>query len=179
MKTVESQIAAMAAEWPTLEVVFRNGRRAVWEGNLTPFETTYRVRITYEAPVAPEVFRIFRIAPRIRVLTPPLEEHEDYELGPLPHVFWRGERRDIPELCVFDPEAEEWSPCDLLAFTTVRWTLRWLVHYEGWLATKAWHGRGRPHEQYPDRRFGKDGAPLRQRDRWLTSTVALAARAVL
>jgi hypothetical protein len=174
--SIEDQIAAMAAEWPGLTVVEQAGRRAVWEGDLTPFETTYRVRISYEVPLAPAMLYVGTVAPRIRVLAPELERHDDYHLGPLPHVFWRGENRDEPELCVFDPAANEWSPCDLLAETTVPWALRWLVRYEGWLATKRWEGKGRAHDRYRGKRFRDDGSPVRKLDRWLTSTSALACR---
>lgn len=175
MKTIESQIDALAAEWPTLALVERNGRSAVWQGRLGPFETSYLVRISYEAPVAPQLFAIWQVMPRIRVLAPALEHHPDYELGPLPHVYWRGPKRNEPELCVFDPATEEWSPCDLLAKTTVFWTLDWLIFYEGWLATRRWRGKGRDHDRNAGRRFGKDRAAVQRLDSWLTSTASLAA----
>jgi hypothetical protein len=174
MKTIEAQIAAMAAEWPALALVESDGRRAVWQGRLGPFETEYLINIRYEAPLAPEVFTIGRVLPRIKVLEPALEEHPNYELGPIPHVFWRGSAKDEPELCVFDPATDEWSPCDLLARTTVYWTLDWLLFYEGWLATKRWRGSGRQHDPNAGRRAEKAREAIRRFDTWLTSTARLA-----
>ena len=174
MISIDCHIAAMAEKWPSLALTEQRGRRAVWEGDLTPFETTYRLRFTYEVPLAPKRFFISQIAPRIRVLSPALERHDDYHLGPLPHVFWRGDGGDEPELCVFDPAAREWSPDDLLAETSVYWALRWLVRYEGWLATKRWEGRGRAHDRYRGKRFRADGSPSRNRDRWLATTTSVA-----
>jgi hypothetical protein len=174
VKTIEAQIAAMATEWPALALIEHQGRRAVWEGRLGPFETQYLLNISYSAPLAPEVFTIWSVLPRIRVLEPELQQHRNYELGPLPHVFWRGPGRDEPELCVFDPAAEEWSPCDLIATTTVYWTLDWLLFYEGWLATKRWRGSGRAHDPNAGRRAEKTREAVRRLNQWLTSTPRLA-----
>ena len=46
-------------------------------------------------------------------------------------------------LCLFDPDREQWCASDLIADTTVPWTVDWLACYEGWLATGRWHGGGR------------------------------------
>jgi hypothetical protein len=54
--------------------------------------------------------------------------------------MWMG---GYPVLCLFDPSACEWTPCDLLAETTVPWTIDWLACYEGWRATGEWTGGGR------------------------------------
>jgi hypothetical protein len=46
-------------------------------------------------------------------------------------------------LCLFDAEANEWTPFHMIAETTIPWTLDWLACYEGWRATGAWTGGGR------------------------------------
>jgi hypothetical protein len=43
-------------------------------------------------------------------------------------------------LCLFDPSKHEWSDSDQLILTTIPWTLRWLFHYEHWLAFGDWRG---------------------------------------
>jgi hypothetical protein len=58
----------------------------------------------------------------------------------------------LSPLCLFDPEAEEWSHDDLIAFTTIPWAADWLACYEGWLASGRWYGGGRHgRAQFPDR----------------------------
>jgi hypothetical protein len=43
-------------------------------------------------------------------------------------------------LCLFDPDKGEWDGTQVLAYTMVPWTLRWLFHYEHWLVFGDWRG---------------------------------------
>jgi hypothetical protein len=171
VKSIATQAHARADRWPTLELQKLEGRRAQWVGDVTPHQRRYRIEITYKAPLAVERFTAAQVQPRVRVLHPDLEEHSDYELGPLPHVYWTS---GGPVLCLFDPDQGEWSSDDLLAETTVPWALRWLVFYEGWLATKKWKGGGRDHDRDTGQRLGKASAPVRRRERWFASAATLA-----
>lgn len=81
--------------------------------------------------------------PRVRILDPRLELHWDYEEPPVPHVYRVDSSLDAAVLCLFDVEASEWTPDDIMAETTLRWTSIWLNFYEGWLVTKKWYGGGR------------------------------------
>jgi hypothetical protein len=78
------------------------------------------------------------------VLEPRLEpQWRAREEAPLPHVFFDAKDITLSALCLFDPDKAEWDPNDLIADTTVPWTVDWLACYEGWLATGRWHGGGR------------------------------------
>lgn len=56
-------------------------------------------------------------------------------------MYW-SRKQSEPFLCLFDPNAREWSIEDLIAHTTVFWAAEWLYFYEGWLITKRWRGGG-------------------------------------
>lgn len=53
---------------------------------------------------------------------------------PTPHLNQDG------TLCLFDQEGNEWTPGDAISDTTVLWTMRWLFHYEHWVAFGDWRG---------------------------------------
>ena len=88
-----------------------------------------------------ELIDPLRQQPRVRVLAPVLKRRSGDPQGALPHVYW--DDAENPALCLFDPEAGEWTPMCLLAETTVPWTADWLACYEGWRATGLWAGGGR------------------------------------
>lgn len=143
MKTLDAQIEAMAKAHPDFKVVERDGQGAIWEGQLQPIKRIYDVRVLYIAPLVIEQFTLRGVQPRVQVLNPVLERHHDYELGPIPHVYFSDKYPALPYLCLFDPEGREWTPEDLIADTTIPWAAGWLFFYEGWLLTKRWYGRGR------------------------------------
>lgn len=143
MKSIEAQIARMAELWPDFAVANRGDRHAIWEGPLQPVKRSYKVRIAYRTPLAIEMVTIHTVQPRVQVLQPLLERHPEFEEGPLPHVYTNERDPGRPCLCLFDPQADEWSMNDLVAETTVLWAARWLFFYEGWLLTGRWRGGGR------------------------------------
>ncbi|HEY3936204.1 MAG TPA: hypothetical protein VGL97_02145 [Bryobacteraceae bacterium] len=142
MKTIAEHMMAMrAAAFVGLR---HNERTALWEGILSPSGARdYNIRVAYATPILGEVFTIGRVQPQVRVMSPLLERHYDYEQGPIPHVYWDNEDYDHPVLCLFSLEGREWGLDDLIAETTILWASRWLYFYEGWLATKKWKGGGR------------------------------------
>lgn len=131
----------MAAAWPSLRVVGRQGRLVAWQGPLRPLLMNYEVRISYRMPLVIELLNPMRMQPEVRVVNPVLRHRRDSAEGRLPHVYW--DDPECPMLCLFDTDAGEWSPADLLADTTVPWTIDWLACYEGWRATGEWTGGGR------------------------------------
>ncbi len=159
----------MAADWPTLAIIDRGSYTVTWRGVLTPCQTDYEIEIQYAAAAPPKVISLRDNVPRVRVLAPDLEPRPEAPRVPVPHVYHREQGM---ELCIFDPVKEEWSGEDLIAETTVPWTLRWLFRYEGWRVTGHWFGKGRAHG--PTGRFHPDdGTPLRWRDRWASTTTEL------
>lgn len=149
MKTIAEQMPTMHAAG--FRPLWHDARGALWEGKLSPSNARdYTVRVAYKTPILAENFTIGRVQPQVRVTSPLLERHPDYEDGPIPHVYWDDEDLDRPILCLFSLEGREWGLDDLIAETTILWAARWLFFYEGWLATKKWKGGGRHPGRHSD-----------------------------
>ncbi len=142
IRSIEQQIEAMAAIWPAFKMMGQEGRRALWRGPVRPLLQTYQVGIVYEAPVAPMNIPIRRLQPVVKILHPELRPRPGDPEGRLPHVYYSGAANDV-SLCLLDPDGGDWSASDLLAETTVPWTIDWLAAYEGWRATGTWTAPGR------------------------------------
>ncbi|HRJ63288.1 hypothetical protein [Brevundimonas sp. UBA2416] len=140
-RTIETQIADMARLWPQLALAARAGNRAVWQGPLKPLLQTFQVRIVYRVPLVVERPDVRNTQPEVTVLAPPLRRRPGDAEGALPHVYYRSDGSVV--LCMLDPEADDWSPADSLAETTVPWIIEWLAAYEGWRATGHWTASGR------------------------------------
>ena len=140
---IEEQIAAMGEMWPRFELVDRRGQSACWVGQLRPLFQTFTVRMKYRAPFVLENVDLRQAQPRVQVVDPPLRPRRGDPEGQLPHVYYVGSSPLDVVLCMFDPDADEWSPSMSLAETTVPWTVDWLASYEGWRATGKWTGGGR------------------------------------
>ncbi len=139
---IDDQIAALKSDFPSFEVVRREGEFAIWQGTLKPLMRTYTVAIIYRVPMVLERIDLLSMQPRVRVLSPRLTPRRGDPEGDLPHVYWV-DGDPIPLLCLFDPDTTEWTPSDLLSRTTVPYTSDWLACYEGWRATGSWTGGGR------------------------------------
>ncbi|MDI1328286.1 MAG: hypothetical protein PSV23_15945 [Brevundimonas sp.] len=140
-RAIETQIADLARLWPQLALAARAGDRAVWQGPLKPLLQTFQVRIVYRAPLIIERPDVSNTQPEVTVLTPPLRRRPGDAEGALPHVYYREDGSVV--LCMLDPDADDWSPADSLAETTVPWIIEWLAAYEGWRATGQWTASGR------------------------------------
>lgn len=83
------------------------------------------------------VFRNGR-SPQMRVIGPDLRELADGRR--LPHIY----RNDGPGvlLCLWLPNASEWTSAMKLSETYIPWTVRWLAYFELWLASNIWSGGG-------------------------------------
>jgi hypothetical protein len=141
LPTIDQQVEAMRRCWPTLRATRIDDRTVEWRGGLRPLLMTHEVTIRYRVPLIIERIDPLRQQPEVRVIAPMLKRRSDSSEGPLPHVYWDSDIH--PMLCLFDGEAGQWSPADLLSETTVLWTLDWLTCYEGWRATGEWTGGGR------------------------------------
>jgi hypothetical protein len=139
--TIDSQIGRMQEVWPELRLCAHDGRAALWRGPLRPLLQTYTVQIAYRTPLVAELLDPCRFQPRVSILTPPLRRRPGDPEGQLPHVYYDPDGNVT--LCLLDPEAGDWSLADMLAETTVPWTIEWLAAYEGWRATGKWTASGR------------------------------------
>ncbi|MFT8246440.1 hypothetical protein [Roseomonas sp. BN140053] len=141
--TIDEQIAGMAMVWPRFSLLARDRDSAIWEGEVRPLFQTFAIRVSYRAPLVVELLDLKRLQPWVRVVDPPLRPRRNDPEGQLPHVYYTGEGALDVVLCMFDPEANEWSPTMSLAETTIPWAVDWLASYEGWRATGEWTGGGR------------------------------------
>jgi hypothetical protein len=139
--SIADQAAAMLRLWPSFRMHRIDDRSATWSGPMRPLMARYEIEVLYRVPLIVERFALLRQQPRVRVVSPELRRRNGDPEGKLPHVYW--DARDNPSLCLFDFETSQWTPFDLIAETTLRWSVDWLVCYEGWRATGEWTGGGR------------------------------------
>ena len=146
--SIMQQVERMRIRWPDFRVVERNRRFACWEGPLRPLTQSYRIRInlhrTRRRGPGVDVLR-----EDVRVIDPLLRHRAEDPQGQIPHVYSSADDPKRPQLCLHDPEKNEWHAGCVVAYTIVPWTIDWLACYEGWLATGRWAGGGR----HPDGTF--------------------------
>ncbi|WP_378106315.1 hypothetical protein [Chryseobacterium sp. sg2396] len=105
------------------------GDRLIWEGKLksSPIGDEYLIKISYKKNDVPKIF----------VLQP-----ENLKLpegkNRLMHVYDHEKQR----LCLYYPDAKEWTNKKTIASTILPWAIEWLYHYEIWLITGNWTGGG-------------------------------------
>lgn len=139
--SIDAQIERMRSVWPEFALTGHDGSVARWRGPLRPLLQTYVIDILYRAPALIERFDAAFHQPRVSVVSPALRRRRGDREGALPHVYYG--KDDAVSLCLLDPQAGDWAPCDHLAETTVPWTIEWLAAYEGWRATGTWTASGR------------------------------------
>src|ERR1043166_4910672 len=120
--TPAQQLYYMQLCWPDF-LSSRSGQVLTWTGNLTPtpISSTYKIRLTYDPPVRPQV----------QVVSPKLQSLPGKKI---PHRFADG------RLCLHLPV--EWNGGRIIAHTILHWTAFWLFFYGVWLLTGEWEGGG-------------------------------------
>lgn len=100
----------------------------IWKGTLTPtpLSNSYDIKLEYKIGYHPCVYVINR----------KLELYHTKDS--LPHVYNTEEQW----LCLYYRKAQEWNNQLYIADTIIPWISEWLLHYEFWLASGDWHGRG-------------------------------------
>jgi hypothetical protein len=143
-RSLAAQVARMQELAPFLRETAHCDWIAVWSGPLRPLQRAYMVTIMYVARYrVGEAKIIGGYLPRVRLEQPSLQIEHPRTGCEVPHVYWDWAAPTRSPLCLYDPEAKEWSPADFIAETIVPWACDWLVCYEGWLATGEWTGGGR------------------------------------
>jgi len=106
----------------------------VWEGDITPspMSRSYRCKIVYK----------FDETPKVWIVEPKPQKRDGRRCE---HMY----EDDRP--CLYYPGRGEWDEGMLLVDTIVPWTSEWLEHYEVWLATGEWQGRGEHPQPKTDR----------------------------
>lgn len=111
-----------------LGVIRWDRSRLCWRGELSPAEYArkYTVQLDYLRNKPPEVHVC---EPNLTALAAGRK---------LPHVY----DQEKQELCLYFPGCGYWTPDKSLASTVMLWASLWLFHFELWLVTDVFHGRG-------------------------------------
>jgi len=102
--------------------------KLIWKGRLQPsiLGEAYDIQLNFKEGYHPDVFVI----------------NKKLQLYPgkkrLPHVY----NSEKQWLCLYFRKAKEWKKTKFISDTIIPWTSEWLLHYEYWLCTGKWHGRG-------------------------------------
>ena len=99
-----------------------------WRGTVRPdeYSRNYDIELIYKKSESPKVF----------VRSPNLTELSSGR--PLPHVY----DQKSQHLCLYLPSCGFWTPSKPLSTTVMLWAYLWLRHFEVWLVTDVFHGRG-------------------------------------
>ena len=133
----------MAEVWPYFSVIYQSADFVVWGGRLRPLGQSYWIRIRYFTGSSIGLAVNEKACPRVTVVNPMLRRRWEDPEEPIPHNYGEFVDGEGPELCLFDPEIDEWHSRMAIADTIVPWTIGWLACFEGWLATGEWTGGGR------------------------------------
>jgi len=125
--SISVQAAIAKRFFPDSKVTI-NRNKLVWKGTLkpTPLSDSYDIKLEYKEGYHPCIY----------VINKKLELYPGKDS--LPHVY----STECQWLCVYYRKAREWTSQQLIAETIIPWTSEWLYHYEFWLATGKWHGKG-------------------------------------
>ncbi|WP_346864481.1 hypothetical protein [uncultured Draconibacterium sp.] len=135
------QAAKIRKSFPDSKVTVTSNK-LIWKGVLKPtfLSESYEIKLDYKVGYHPCIY----------VINKKLELYEGRKS--LPHVY----STEKQWLCLYYRKAREWTSQQLIAETIIPWTSEWLYHYEFWLATGKWHGRGIHGKQEP---YEKDKSP--------------------
>nr|HPI87014.1 hypothetical protein [Bacteroidales bacterium] len=92
----------------------------------SPLSDSYNIKIVYDIDNHPDIYVIKR---KLKLFSGATS---------LPHVYDTAKQH----LCVYYRTAKEWNKSMPIVDSIVPWTSEWLYHYEFWLATGTWHGKG-------------------------------------
>lgn len=119
-----------ALRWPQSSLVMAGGKELRFTFSMAPnrFARTYRCLL--RIPVARH--------PELVVLDP--DPRQLAGGRSVPHTY----RHDAPgtKLCLWLPDAYEWSATKKLADSYLPWAAEWLDYFEEWLVTDEWAGGG-------------------------------------
>lgn len=113
----------------------RNGI-AIWEGEITPGNKPYQVRVACRTGQMPTGTEEICEGPFVEIVSPAPRRREEAPDEEIPHFEYR-ERPGYRALCLYNAEENEWHPGMPLA-EIVPWIGEWLLCYEIWHATGTW-----------------------------------------
>ena len=136
------QEGTLKSLFPNCQVKRNQEESLIWICSITPspLSCTYKLKIHYVKNRGVKVFVI-----------EPISLMRASGKAFLPHVYSTSEQR----LCLYYPGRAEWNVEMLYTRTIIPWACEWLVHYECWVATGAWHGGGIHHETEAEKQANK------------------------
>lgn len=125
--SVDKQFALLKIRNPSGKGAVRHGKLTWhWKVQPTPISRAYDGRIEYSMHSAPKVF----------IESPNLLEIANGRR--IPHLY----NHERIQICLYLPNAGEWSSHKFIADTIVPWTALWLLFFEEWLISDEWKGGG-------------------------------------
>lgn len=140
--TIWKQREIMRRSWPEFRILHQTRRFIYWEGRLQPLNQAYTIRIGLARERKHRNAKLSTL-PIVTVIDPLLHQRAENPSEPIPHHYSNPNHPELPFLCLYDPDTQEWHPGLSVAQTIIPWTIDWLACYEGWLATGEWTGGGR------------------------------------
>lgn len=129
--SIASQLIAIRKERPELEASF-NKNELIVKGKLQPASSmrSYQFLLRYRLGISPKIW----------IKNPVLIDLA--ESRKIPHLY----KQNPAQLCLFYPQANQWTRHMLLTKSFLVWASEWLYHFEIWLVTDEWTGGGILHE---------------------------------
>lgn len=128
-RSPHAQLRAMATLWPDFTGQKLGDGTMMWIGPLRPKAQRYIIGIVWHPAMG---------LPYVTLEEPKLAPRPGATFAAIPHLLHNDDDPERSGLCLFDPAGREWTPSDLVAETTVRWTAEWLTYYELWHLTGEW-----------------------------------------
>ncbi len=129
-RSPHAQQEAMYRLWPDFDGLKAPNGLLCWYGPLRPKAQKYFVEIYWHPKLLDR--------PHVIIAEPAIKPIAENEYENIPHLIFKSTDPQRSALCLFDPDGNEWTPCDLIAETTVCWTAEWLIYYELWHLTGEW-----------------------------------------
>lgn len=141
--SVRQQDLHIRDEFPSFRLCLDADWIGIWEGMLWPFSQPYRVRIVYFARRQFPTWQLANPYVSVTVRDPPVGPNPRGTGEQAPHIYRLRCDPAYPRLCLYDPEAGDFSPDMPIAGSIIPWTIDWLFFYEEWVRTGIWKGGGR------------------------------------
>lgn len=133
-RSPHAQIQAMRKHWPSF-IGHKFGDGTIfWVGQLQPQAQPYVVEVYLN-------LKLFD-RPYVIIGEPAIRPRAGLEFADIPHLLFNDKEPTRSGLCLFDPQGRRWTPADLIAETTIDWTIEWLLYYELWHLTGEWLAPG-------------------------------------
>lgn len=126
------QEGALKSYFPESKIIRKGEKELIWVHTITPkpLSDMYKIKLHYRQAEGIEMY----------VLEPKLILARGKFL--LPHVYSTPKQ----QLCLYDPNGNEWHPGMFYVRSIIPWASEWLYHYEIWAGSGEWHGGGIEHE---------------------------------